>query len=230
MICAPLFSFSVKQCNEHTFWQSLQISAAPESQPRVKVTPFNGQRGVVSKLRLTCAGVSIEVNKVHYDKLRVLYALAQADHTALFDLSHFARAACAVLMRYSSLQGTHHRCGGFQVCFAWLGHCQLIILRRAVQIESGRCMFLSRSVISLGVSTIVGIQTLRCGLWGMHVNEHTRHPQVHKLIVAEGRSSTHKSSKHTGRGMYRRATLTASAGSCSSRSLPSAREGFFLQL
>jgi hypothetical protein len=97
--------------------QHVQVAATPDSHPRVKVTPFKGQKGIVSKLKLTCGGVSVEVNKVHYDKLRVLYAMAQSDPTAPFNASDFTRAACALLFRYSSLQGTHHRGGGFQVCF-----------------------------------------------------------------------------------------------------------------
>jgi hypothetical protein len=105
-----------------TLWHTLQriflqVAATPDSQPRVKVTPFKGQKGIVSKLKLTCAGESVEVNKVHYDKLRVLYAMTEADPTAPFNASDFTRAACAVLFRYSSLQGTHYRGGGFQVCF-----------------------------------------------------------------------------------------------------------------
>lgn len=92
------------------------LSAPPR--PKVKVTPFQGQKGEVPKLKLSCLGASVEVNKSHFDKLRVLYSLAAGADAGRFDATAFTHAAMAVLLRYSSLQGTHHRAGGFQVCFA----------------------------------------------------------------------------------------------------------------
>ena len=95
----------------------LQIPAVAVSEPRVKVSPFRGQKGVVPKLKLACAGATIEINRSHYDKLRALHSLMATDSDA-HDATAFTRAACAMLLRYSSLQGTHFRGGGFQVCLS----------------------------------------------------------------------------------------------------------------
>lgn len=91
-----------------------QIPTAVETEPHVKVSPFRGQKGVVPKLKLTCGGATVEINRSHYDKLRALHSLAATDSGA-HDATAFTRAACAMLLRYSSLQGTHFRGGGFQV-------------------------------------------------------------------------------------------------------------------
>lgn len=79
----------------------------------MKVAPFTGQKGAMPKLKLTCLGVTVEINKSHYDKLRLLYARTAGpiEH----DATAFTHAAMALLLRYSSLQGTHYRGGGFQV-------------------------------------------------------------------------------------------------------------------
>eukprot|EP00892_Ulva_mutabilis_P005081 jgi/Ulvmu1/2945/UM149_0028.1 len=79
---------------------------------RVQVTPFTGRQGAVAKLKLTCLGVTIEINKTHYDKLRLLYARTAG--AVAHDATAFTHAAMALLLRYSSLQGTHYRGGGFQ--------------------------------------------------------------------------------------------------------------------
>lgn len=79
----------------------------------MKVTPFKGQQGAVPKLRLSCLGVTVEINKSHYDKLRLLFVREAGPLT--HDATAFTRAAMALLLRYSSLQGTHYRGGGFQV-------------------------------------------------------------------------------------------------------------------
>ena len=79
------------------------------------MSPFKGQQGAVDKLKLSCLGVTLEVNKSHFDKLRVLYAYTVQRTNGHYDASAFTQAAMAVLLRYSSLQGTHHRGGGFQV-------------------------------------------------------------------------------------------------------------------
>ena len=94
------------------------------------MAPFTGQQGAVPKLKLTCLGVTVEINKSHYDKLRLLYARTAGP--AAHDATAFTHAAMALLLRYSSLQGTHYRGGGFQVrrshpsppqatSLAWLG-------------------------------------------------------------------------------------------------------------
>lgn len=72
-----------------------------------------GQQDRIHKLRLTCLGVSLEINKSHYDKLRLLHSHAAGD--AEHDAAAFTQDAMALLLRYSSLQGTHYRGGGFQV-------------------------------------------------------------------------------------------------------------------
>lgn len=77
------------------------------------MAPFTGQQGAVPKLKLTCLGVTVEINKSHYDKLRLLYARTAG--SAAHDATAFTHAAMALLLRYSSLQGTHYRGGGFQV-------------------------------------------------------------------------------------------------------------------
>lgn len=86
----------------------------PDVPTRVKVAPFKGQQGAVDKLRLSCHGATVEVNREHYDKLRVLFAATAARRGAAYDAAAFTRAAMALLLRYSSLQGTHYRGGGFQ--------------------------------------------------------------------------------------------------------------------
>lgn len=80
---------------------------------RVKVAKCVGLQGRIPKIKLTCLGVSLEINLTHYNKLRLLHA-----HTA-GDVEHsestFCQRAMTLLLRYSSLQGTHYRGGGFQV-------------------------------------------------------------------------------------------------------------------
>jgi hypothetical protein len=81
----------------------------------VKVSRTQGQKGIVPKLKLSCLGASVEVNRLHYDKLRVLYGHVAGATSGSYDASAFTRAAMSLLLRYSSLQGTHYRAGGFQV-------------------------------------------------------------------------------------------------------------------
>jgi hypothetical protein len=97
----------------------VQARQAVPASVRVKVTQCLGQQGRVPKLKLTCLGVSLEINQTHYNKLRLLHAHAagDADHNE----TTFSQHAMMLLLRYSSLQGTHYRGGGFQVsCWALL--------------------------------------------------------------------------------------------------------------
>jgi hypothetical protein len=112
---------------------------------KVKVSPFMGMKGQVPKLRLTCLGVSVEINTAHYDKLRLLYAKA-AGPQVKHDAAAFTRAAMALLLRYSSAQGTHYRGGGFQVrglrAAVWLLPCGHEAHRTALSGQEG--VFLHR--------------------------------------------------------------------------------------
>lgn len=91
---------------------SVQVRRPVSGSNRVRVAPFAGQQGAIPKLKLTCLGVTVEINKTHYDKLRLLHARAAG--SAAHDATAFTHAAMALLLRYSSLQGTHYRGGGFQ--------------------------------------------------------------------------------------------------------------------
>jgi hypothetical protein len=76
--------------------------------------------------KLTGSGVRVEVNRVHYWKLRALFERHNRPaphtkgkaHTKGKGKSEFRKrfdeAAFCLLARYSSLQGTHYRGGGFQ--------------------------------------------------------------------------------------------------------------------
>ena len=83
-------------------------------------------------MKLTCDGVRVEINRIHYQKLLALFErnnLPPGDRPPLGGSSEkqkwraeredykrkFEEAAFCVLARYSSLQGTHYRGGGFQV-------------------------------------------------------------------------------------------------------------------
>lgn len=90
-----------------------RIVRPPPGAAHVRVAPLTGGAGRVAKLRLTCLGTSVEVNRSHYDKLRLLYAATNAGAAAA-DATAFTRAAMVLLLRYSSLQGTHYRGGGYQ--------------------------------------------------------------------------------------------------------------------
>lgn len=81
---------------------------------KVKVGQCVGQQGRIPKIKLTCLGVSLEINLTHYNKLRLLHAHAAGD--VEHNETSFCQHAMALLLRYSSLQGTHYRGGGFQVC------------------------------------------------------------------------------------------------------------------
>jgi hypothetical protein len=84
-------------------------------------------RHVRLQTKLTCNGVRVEVNRVHYWKLRALFERhnrpdpteRRAPKGKGKGKSEFRRrfdeAAFCLLARYSSLQGTHYRGGGFQV-------------------------------------------------------------------------------------------------------------------
>ena len=81
--------------------------------------------------KLTCNGVRVEVNRVHYWKLRALFerhnprdpterrapkGKGQGKGKGKSEFrKRFDEAAFCLLARYSSLQGTHYRGGGFQV-------------------------------------------------------------------------------------------------------------------
>lgn len=92
----------------------VQIPKAPTGNVHVKVSPFKGEAGTLDKLRLTWQGVSVEVNRSHYNKLRRLFVASNPPAVGA-DATAFTHAAMALLLRYSSLQGTHYRGGGFQV-------------------------------------------------------------------------------------------------------------------
>jgi hypothetical protein len=87
---------------------------------RVKVTLCVGQQGGIPKMKLTCLGVSLEINQAHYNKLRLLHAHAAGDTE--HNETVFCQHAMVLMLRYSSLQGTHYRGGGFQVSTCTLLH------------------------------------------------------------------------------------------------------------
>lgn len=91
----------------------LQAKQPVPASVKVKVTQCVGQQGRIPKMKLTCLGISLEINLTHYNKLRLLHAhtAGQVEHKE----STFCQHAMALLLRYSSLQGTHYRGGGFQV-------------------------------------------------------------------------------------------------------------------
>ena len=81
------------------------------------------------QVKLTCQGVRLEVNRTHYLKLRALYgrynpppakekkeASGQGDKAKGAEYKQTSvEAVFCLLARYSALQGTHYRGGGFQV-------------------------------------------------------------------------------------------------------------------
>lgn len=103
--------------------QCVQAKQPVPASVKVKVVQCVGQQGRVPKIKLTCLGVSLEINLTHYNKLRLLHAHASGD-TEHHETT-FCQHAMALLLRYSSLQGTHYRGGGFQVCTT---HCHSNLL------------------------------------------------------------------------------------------------------
>lgn len=69
------------------------------------------------KLKLTCCGISLEVNEEHYAKLRRLYErTVMKGHIDDDDdiTEELEEAVFRLLARYSSFQGAHYKAGGFQ--------------------------------------------------------------------------------------------------------------------
>mmetsp|Transcript_32993 Transcript_32993/g.105090 ORF Transcript_32993/g.105090 Transcript_32993/m.105090 type:complete len:437 (-) Transcript_32993:5-1315(-) len=95
--------------------QAMERAPLAGGKAKVKVSFFEaGQSG--PKVRVSCAGVHMEINRGHYDKLCALYDRrnlvgGQGGGGRKRDV---AEAVFCLLVRYDSLQGSHYRGGGFQ--------------------------------------------------------------------------------------------------------------------
>ena len=116
--------FIAKMAGKASNKAAAALSRAAPALGKVKVKEIVMQEGerVRTKLVLSCAGVSMEVNSDHYSKLAAL--LRRSSHLgrdsdfsggAGEGLGGAATAAVfRLLARYSTFQGAHYRAGGFQ--------------------------------------------------------------------------------------------------------------------